>query len=76
MDTLRRLEPTTYGLKVRGPNDVTSFVPVVTRNSNNGAQYSDWLQRLAAAEPALSPEQRQAVLDFVAWQVERGRFSR
>jgi hypothetical protein len=65
------VEPTNYGLKVPRPDDLTSFVPVVKGNSNDGAQYSLWLEHIAAAGSALSPEQQQAVLDFVDWQVAR-----
>jgi hypothetical protein len=65
------VKPMTNGLKVPGPNDVTSFIPDLKGHGNDGAQYSHWLRRLAEAEEALLPEQWQAVLDFVDWRLAR-----
>jgi hypothetical protein len=45
-------------------------------SDNDGAQYSTWLRRIADLEFNLSQEQRQAILDFVEWQIDRQNLGR
>jgi hypothetical protein len=57
----------TPDLRIKKSRDGTTCV------GNEGAQYSEWLWRLAEVELVLSKEQREAVIEFIEWQVERGR---
>jgi hypothetical protein len=59
------------GLKVPCRDDVTSYGQSVKPDDGEGAQYSPWLKRLSEAEASLSQTQRQAILDFVEWQLSR-----